>query len=350
MSEQFEAWASFEAKGELKEWKYTPRPLGELDVEIAISHCGICYSDIHTIDSGWGPTNYPVVPGHEIVGHVVKVGSGVSEFKVGDRVGVGAQCCSCCKKQCDYCTGDLEQYCSRKVFTYGSKFEDGEISRGGYAKKVRVHERFTFKIPDNIPGEEIAPLLCAGVTTYEPLVRFKVGAGHKLGVIGIGGLGHLGIQWGAALGSEVTAISRSDRKKDLAFKLGAKHFLSSADQSQMVKEAASSFDFLLMTENVTFELSHYLKLLKPAGAIILVALPEAKIQFSPFDLLSSGRSIHTSLIGSPARIKEMLKLAEEKNIRAMAQVFPISQVNEAIAGVREGKPTFRYVLKISEDK
>jgi len=212
---------------------------------------------------------------------------------------------------------------------------------------VRVDSQFAFHIDPHLPSAQVAPLFCAGATVYEPLRRANVGKGHKVGVVGIGGLGHLGIQFAAALGAEVTAISRSENKKQTAKELGAQHFLNSADPEQ-IKAAQLSFDFVLQTENVSSDLSSYLNLLTPLGTLLVVGIPESALQIAPSALVMAGRTIMGSLIASPTRIEEMLKLASEKKILAHVQEYDISRVNEAIKGVREGKPRFRHVLKIQD--
>jgi len=343
----FEAWAAYLPKGAIKPFKYDPRALGPDDVEIKITHCGICASDLHQIDNGWkaGNSTYPIVPGHEIVGHVVAKGKSVTSLEINDRVGVGAQCLSCLDKySCQYCSKSLEQYCPTATFTYNSKYPDGSIAYGGYAKRVRVHSAFAFKIPDNLSSAEVAPLFCAGATVYEPLKRFEMGKGHKVGVIGIGGLGHLGIQFAAALGCEVTAISHSPAKKDLAMKLGAKHFICTPEERTAAK---ASFDFLLQTDNYTTDLTSYLAMLKKLGTMCMVGIAEESLHFVA-ERIVEGATLSGSQIASPSRIREMLQLASDKRIVSMVEEFDISRVNEALAGVRQGKPRFRYVLKIQD--
>ncbi len=341
-TENIQCWACFEKGGEIKSWEYQPRPLGPDDVEISITHCGICGSDIHQIDGDWGASPYPIVPGHEIVGHVTSVGTNVTEFKSGDRVGVGAQAFSCLN--CEECHEHNEPYCTKKVWTYASHYDDGEQSRGGYAKAVRVHKAFTFAIPDNLPSESVAPLLCAGITVFSPMLKYGVTQGTKLGVIGIGGLGHLGVKFGKALGAHVVAISHSQRKKADALELGADEFICTDEE---FKTHARSLDIIVSTaNNKDMDFLKYLRLLKTDGRIVLVGIPETPFVLHASTLIGSRLSISGSAVGSPDEIRTMLKLASEKNVLAKVQVFDISDVNEAVNGVRDGKPNFRHVLKI----
>jgi len=222
------------------------------------------------------------------------------------------------------------------------------LAYGGYAKNIRVHSHFAFLIPDNLPSAAVAPLFCAGATVFEPLRRFNVGKGHKVGIVGIGGLGHLAVQFAAALGADVTAISHSDSKKQLAKDLGAQHFLVSADEAQMTA-AKNSFDYILSTDNMSASITKYLTLLKPLGGYVLLGVGEEAVTFGGGAFVVSGKSVHGSCIASPSRIEEMLKIASEKKILAHIQEFDISRVNEAIKEVREGKPRFRHVLKIQNE-
>jgi len=285
-----------------------------------------------------------MVPGHEIVGTVLAKGSNVTKFKEGQRVGIGVQVLSC--RSCQYCNNKLEQYClsPSSVYTYNAKYPDGFGAYGGYSKRMRVHQHWTYEIPDNLDSAEVAPLFCAGATVFEPLRRFGVGKGHKVGIVGIGGLGHLAIQFAVAVGAEVTAISHSPSKKELAAKLGAHSFICTPEEKHKAKD---TFDYLLSTDNASSDITDILRLLKPLGQLVLVGLAEEKMKFTP-NAVVNGRTIHGSTIASPSRIQEMLRVASEHNIKAHVKVFPIDKVNEALAGVRQGKPRFRYVLKIQD--
>jgi len=346
MSDQkFHGYAVFEPKGQLSQWSYTPRPLGTRDVEIEITHCGMCASDLHQIDSGWGPSIYPMIPGHEIVGHVTSVGSDVTRVKVGQRVGVGAQCQSCHK--CTECKEHLEPYCKKTVNTYNGKFEDGTPSYGGYAKNVRVDERFTFVVPENLKSEEVAPLFCAGATVFSPLTHFGAGPGKKVGIIGIGGLGHLGLKFARALGAEVYAISTSASKEEEAKKLGAHHFINTKDKASLEKNQ-DQLDLIVSTLNHDVDWQMYFSLMKRDGTFVIVGIPEDKLKIPAFSIIGKRLKFAGSSIGSPNEIEEMLKLASKENIVANTQIWPFEKVNEAIAAFREGKPRYRYVLQIKQ--
>jgi len=238
-------------KGKFEPWTYHPRALGDDDVEVKIQYCGICASDIHTAFGGWGHVEYPIIVGHEIVGTASAVGKNVKDIKVGDRVGCGAQCGSCMGNEGKKCKGcpDNENQCSvHNIGTYNAKYNDGERSQGGYADMKRFHARFAFKIPDNIPSAEAAPLLCAGATVYSPLARYGAGKGKKVGVVGIGGLGHLAVQFAAKMGAEVIAIGRSPNKADQAKKLGASEYITTDDKKAM-EDHENSLDIIIITAN-----------------------------------------------------------------------------------------------------
>jgi len=340
---EFQAWAAFEPKGQLQPFTYTPRPLGPQDIEIKIHYCGICGSDVHQIDSGWGPANYPIVPGHEIIGEVTAIGSDVTKFKTGARVGVGPQCYSC--EECDMCKNHQEVYCDSLVWTYNDMYPDCNLTYGGYAKNIRIHSRFVYAIPDNLPSEKAAPLLCCGVTTFQPLVQYGLTKGQKFGVIGIGGLGHMAIKWGRALGAHVVAISGSAEKEKDCLALGAHEFFNTKDKVQFSKHKRS-FDMIIHTSSVNLQWGDYFKLVKPFGRFVTVGLPEEQVNIQAKDLIGPDIQLVGSSIGSPHRTEEMLKFAADHNITCDVQVWPIEKANEAIASFRQGKPRFRYVLKI----
>ncbi|KAF9085034.1 hypothetical protein BGX27_003639, partial [Mortierella sp. AM989] len=334
-------WAST-GTATLKEFSYHPRPLGPKDVEVEISHCGICGSDIHTITSGWGELKLgPCIPGHEIVGKVVAKGS-ESHHNIGDLVGVGAQVDSC--GECIECKKGFDQFCSSKAFTYNDTFKDGRggLTYGGYADRLRVNGEFAFKIPEQISAAEAAPLLCAGITTYSPLKHHGAGPGKKVGVIGIGGLGHLGIQWAHALGcDEVVAISTSDSKRDEATKLGATKFVNSKKPEDM-KAAAHSMDIILCTSFATdTNWGEILSLVANHGKLVLLALPEKPLSIPGNSLISRAVSIVGSLIGGKPDIAEMLQIAAEKNVRPWIEKMPMSDANAAVKHMMEGRPRYR---------
>nr|CCA26192.1 mannitol dehydrogenase putative [Albugo laibachii Nc14] len=343
------ALAAFESEGDMKPWSYESRPLGPEDIEIEITHCGICGSDIHTIDSGWGATNYPLVPGHEIVGKVTEVGPDVNKFKVGDRVGVGAQVWAClnkdASKSCHECKVGMDALCSSIVATYNGKYRDGSLSYGGYADYVCVIQDYAFTIPENIPSDEAAPLLCAGATVYTPLKHEGVESGDRVGVVGIGGLGHLAIQFIAALGAIPVAFSRSSSKEKEVRALGAQEFIATDDKSQ-VESASRSLDYLLITADANgMPYDQYLGFLRPRGTCIMLGIPNDNITFRALSLISPAVRLVGSLIGSINDIKEMLEVASVKNVRPVIQKMPMKQVNDGIALVRSGKVRYRVVLE-----
>jgi D-arabinose 1-dehydrogenase-like Zn-dependent alcohol dehydrogenase len=327
----------------LELWEYEAAPLRPTDIHIEISHCGICHSDIHTLDSGWGPTDYPVIVGHEIVGIVTEVGPEVSRFKVGDRVGIGAQSGSC--HRCKECRTSTENCCKKGVFTYNAQYPDGHKAYGGYAAAWRGPSEFAFKIPDSLPSAEAAPLLCAGVTVFAPLKRHMKPA-CTVGVVGIGGLGHLALQFAKALGSsQVTAITSTARKAKDAVALGADRILESSNPEQMAA-ARGSIDLIICTvssHQIVWE--SYLSLLSTNGKLVILGVPEQPITLNVAALIFSQVSMVGSLIGSPAEIEEMLEFAAKKKVLPWIQKAPMSQVNEALTNVRNNNVRFRYVLE-----
>jgi len=329
--------------GKFEPWGYHPRYLEDDDIEVAITHCGICGSDLHTAFGGWGDIKYPLIVGHEIIGHVTAKGKNVSEFQVGDRVGCGAQCGSCLK--CDICKGGNENHCAKFIGTYNGKYDDGETSQGGYADKKRFHKHFAFHIPENISSAEAAPLLCAGATTYSPIKRYGAGPGKKVAVIGIGGLGHLAIQYAAKLGAEVVGIGRSGGKKDMCVKLGAKDYISITDEAATAKYKGY-FDILICCANGSdMVYDPYLKLGKLDAYFILVALPEHELSVKPFTLTGTRVHIVGSSIGNRKEIEEMLEFSSKNDVRPMIELLPMSEVNEGIRKVKENDVKFRVVLE-----
>ncbi|RLN95439.1 hypothetical protein BBJ28_00008147 [Nothophytophthora sp. Chile5] len=344
------ALASF-GKGEaVKPWEYQSRPLGPEDVEIKISHCGICGSDLHVIDSGWKPTMYPCVVGHEIVGEVTQAGPEVKDLAVGDRVGVGAQVWACLNKDpsapCKDCAKGADAYCSGIVSTYNSKYKDGSITYGGYAEYVRVLSAYAFKIPDCIPSAAAAPLLCAGTTVFTPFKEVGVKPGDRVGIVGIGGLGHIAIQFAKAMGADaVVAFSRSSSKEAEVRALGADEFVNYSDPEQ-AKAAAGSVDILLITADASgMPYNLFLDFLASRGTCIMVGLPDDEIKFKPSQVVIKGAKFLGSHIGSISDVKDMLALAAEKNVRPVIQTLPMSRANDGIQMVRDGTVRYRVVLE-----
>ncbi|KND03420.1 uncharacterized protein SPPG_00906 [Spizellomyces punctatus DAOM BR117] len=348
-SEQFHGYAAYEKSGELKPFAYTPRPLGEEDVEIKIHYCGICGSDIHTIDSGWGPTPYPVIPGHEIVGQVTAKGAKVTHLNVGDRVGVGAQCYACFK--CRDCDRGYDNACDRKLWTYASKYPDGETTQGGYADKVRLQAQYAFRLPEALESTVAAPLLCAGLTTYAPLKRHGAGPGKRVGVLGIGGLGHLGLQWARALGAHVIAISHSPKKKDECLRLGAHEFINMGGDKAEIKKYRNTLDLILCCANPrNQDWPLYLSLLDVHGKLVIVSLPEEPLVIPPFSLTGKQVSVVGSAIGSKAELEDMLEFAAKHDVKAQVEVLPLRDCQKAIDRVRKGDVRYRFVLDTAQAK
>ncbi|MEO8964353.1 MAG: NAD(P)-dependent alcohol dehydrogenase [Gammaproteobacteria bacterium] len=329
------AYAATEAKKLLTPFDYKPRTLAPYDVEIAITHCGICHTDVHLVDNDWGISSYPLVPGHEIIGTVLSKGEKVIGLENGQRVGVGAQCASC--MSCVYCETGEEQLCAKHQPTCLGQF-------GGFANSIITDARFVFLIPEKLESSRTAPLLCGGATVYSPLRRFIHSPLMRVGIIGIGGLGHLAIQFAKAFECEITAFSSSASKEKEARELGAAHFFSSVDFSQTT-QLASYFDLIIDTAPNALEWPHFLKMLKPKCFLCLVGVPAEKLEIPAFSLIGGNRGICGSNIGSVHEIKEMLKLAEQNNIGAVVETFPMSDVNLALQKVRENKVRYRAVLE-----
>lgn len=338
--------ACFVSKEELKEWNFDLRKLGPDDVEMKVVYCGVCHSDIHTIKGDWGKQNLPLIPGHEILGYVTKVGGNVTKFKVGDRVGVGAQCFSCL--ECSECNSSRENYCTKQFYgTYGAKFDDGYISQGGYAHHQRTNQRFVVKIPDSLSSAKAAPLLCAGITTYAPLKYLKVGPGMKIGVIGIGGLGHLALKFARAMGAHVVALSSSDGKREEVLRLGAHEFLNHTKEEELQK-AQGTFDAILCTVSGNFNLQGIMKLIKAHGTFSNVGLPEGEFKIPAFSFLKD-INIKGTLIGSPSEIEEMLEFCALHSILPEIEIHPLKMANEVIQMVLDNKARYRYVLSIDPE-
>jgi alcohol/geraniol dehydrogenase (NADP+) len=315
---------------------YKPQRLSDFDVEIAISHCGICHSDLHLIDNDWKITSYPFIPGHEIVGLVRAKGTAVSHLNIGDRVGIGWQCSGCFT--CDLCTGGYVNLCPSMQPTCVGR-------NGGFANGIRVDSRFAFLIPSSLNSENAAPLLCGGATVYSPFVEHNVKPRDRVAIVGVGGLGHLAIQFAHAMGCEVTAISHSADKEEESRSLGAHRFVDSSNSTQM-DQAKGTFDFILSTVSAEIDWQQYVELLCPNGLLCFVGAPPVKVGIFLMDLIAGQKRICGSAIASPHRIKEMLNFAARHDIQAMTELFPVEQVNEAIDRLRRGQVRYRAVLKM----
>jgi alcohol dehydrogenase (NADP+) len=321
------------------------RELSPEDVLIDIQYCGICHSDIHFSRGDWGPVPYPAVPGHEIVGVVKQVGKAVTRYQVGDRVGVGCMVDSC--RECQYCAQDLEQYCVKgQVGTYGGVDKYGQQTLGGYSDKIVVPESFVVKIPDALDLKVAAPLLCAGITTYSPLRHWNAGPGKKVAVVGLGGLGHVGVQLAKAMGAQVTVLSQSLSKKDDGLRLGADDYYATSDPATFEK-LASQFDMILNTVSASMDMSALLSLLKVDGALVNVGAPAEPLQVNAFPLLLGRRSLAGSAIGGIKETQEMLDFCAEHGIAAEIELISADQINEAWERVVRSDVRFRFVIDIS---
>ncbi|KAH9477374.1 NADP-dependent alcohol dehydrogenase 6 [Psilocybe cubensis] len=339
--ENTDDWSNF------KVIDFKPKPAGDYDIDIKIAYCGVCGSDVHTITGGWGAPHLPLIPGHEITGVAARVGPKVTSIKVGDRVGVGAQICSCLK--CDLCKGYNEQYCPDAVDTYNGVYPDsGTVSQGGYSTAIRAHEHFVFRIPDNIKFEEASPLFCAGTTVYSPLVRHGAGPGKRVGVVGVGGLGHLALQFAKALGcADVIAFSHSPSKNEDALKMGATRVINTGEQG-FESSVKGKLDLIISTVDDfgALPLQEILSTLKIGGRYIMVGLPDDNLpKMKAMDLVAKGVLLGGSKIGSRKEIVEMLKLASEKNVRPWIQVLPMKDAGKAVKALNENKVKYREVLR-----
>ncbi|MCI4043645.1 NAD(P)-dependent alcohol dehydrogenase [Streptomyces sp. TRM75563] len=336
------AYAAPRAKAPLERTTIERRPVGEFDILIDIKFAGICHSDIHQARDGWGEGIFPMVPGHEIAGIVAETGSGVTRFKVGDRVGVGCMVDSCGK--CDACLMGREQHCAEgNTQTYNALDRSGEPTYGGYSTHIVVTEKFAVTIPEGIALDEAAPLLCAGITTYSPLKRWGAGPGKKVAVVGLGGLGHMAVKIAHALGAEVTVLSQSLRKKDDGLKLGADHYYATSDP-ETFEELAGTFDVILSTVSAPLDFGAYLGLLRTDGTLVNVGAPEEPISLNLFSLIMGNRSIAGSAIGGIAETQEMLDFCAVHGLGAEIEVIGASQVNEAYERVLASDVRYRFVI------
>jgi len=326
--------AAHAAGAELLTFRYDPGELGPAEVEIAISHCGICHSDIHLISNDWGISQYPFIPGHEVIGTVAAVGSAVRWLKPGQRVGLGWQSNSC--GECEWCTQGLENLCPQSEPTCVHR-------HGGYADRVRANARFVIPIPDALTSDNAAPLLCAGITVYNPLRNHGIHPASRVGVVGIGGLGHLALQFARAFGAEVTAFSTSAGKEEEARAFGA-HRFANTRESKAMKEVAGSLDFILSTINADQDWGVYVSALRPTGTLCFVGVPPSPVSLQAFPLIAGMRSISGSPIGSPHRLREMLDVAARHGVKAQTECFPMAKANEAIEKVKKNKVRYRAVL------
>lgn len=339
-------YAVQDATTPLAPWNFERRNVNALDVQIEIMFCGVCHSDLHAAKNEWGGSIYPLVPGHEIVGRVTHVGENVTKFKVGDLAGVGCLVDSC--RTCSSCVEGLEQYCEVGwVGTYnGRDIATQTPTQGGYSNNIIVSENFVLSVSDKLDLARVAPLLCAGITTYSPLKQWNVGKGTRVAVVGLGGLGHMGVKLAAAMGAEVTVLSTSINKKEDAHALGAHKFVVTKDAAQM-KEIASYFDFILNTVSAPLDMNAYINLLRLDGTMVLVGVPPEAPQVAAFNLIFKRRRLAGSLIGGLAETQEMLDFCAEHNIMSDVEVIPMDYINTAYERMLKSDVKYRFVIDMA---
>ncbi|GHH61411.1 NAD(P)-dependent alcohol dehydrogenase [Lentzea cavernae] len=336
------AYAAPAPKAPLERTTIERRAVGAHDVLIDIKFAGICHSDIHQVNEGWGESIFPMVPGHEIAGVVAEVGSEVTRYAVGDRVGVGCFVDSC--RECDHCLRGLEQYCAKgQVGTYNAVGYDGEVTYGGYSKQLVVDENYAVRIPDALPLDVAAPLLCAGITLYSPLRHWNVGPGTKVAIVGLGGLGHMGVKIAVALGAEVTVLSQSLRKKDDGLKLGAHDYRATNDPATFA-ELAGKFDVIVSTVSAPLDFGAYLSLLRTDGALVNVGAPEEPISLNLFSLIGRRKTLAGSMIGGIAETQEMLDFCAEHGLGAEIELISADEINTAYERVLSSDVRYRFVI------
>jgi len=330
------AHAARSSKGLLEPIEYDAGEIGPSEVDVRVSHCGICHTDVAMVDNDWGITQYPFVPGHEVVGVVAAVGGEVDGLKVGQRVGVGPMCGSCMK--CEWCLGGLQHLCPKVVLTIVGGHH------GGFATHVRVENwQFAFPLPDEIASEHAGPLMCAGATVFTPILQYGVRPTDRVAVVGVGGLGHLAVQYLAKWGCDVTAVSSSRDKEEQARELGAKHFVATRGTDELGK-AAGSFDFIFSTVSGDLPWDEYLAALRPQGKLCLIGIPQSRVSFGAFGLIGGEKSIVGGPTGSPSDTAAMLAFTARHGIKPMIETFPMSDADRALDYTRAGKARFRAVL------
>ncbi|MEN4479216.1 NAD(P)-dependent alcohol dehydrogenase [Mycolicibacterium cosmeticum] len=347
MTTTVSAYAATSATSPLTKTTVERRAVGPHDVAFDIKFAGICHSDIHTVKAEWGTPNYPVVPGHEIAGVVTEVGSEVTKYKVGDHVGVGCFIDSC--RECDNCKAGLEQYCTGEYGmhgTYNSTERDGSPTYGGYSTAIVVDENYVLRIPDSIPLDKAAPLLCAGITLFSPLKHWNAGPGKQVAVIGLGGLGHMGVKLAHAMGAHVTVLSQSLKKMEDGLRLGADEYYATSDPDTFTK-LAGRFDLILNTVSANLSMGDYLGLLKVDGTLVELGIPEHPLEVPAFPLAGGRRSIAGSMIGGIPETQEMLDFCAEHDVTPEIEVIEASYVNEAYDRVLSSDVRYRFVIDAS---
>ncbi len=342
---QSHGWAAQSASTPLAPLKFTRRELHDHDVLVNIEFCGVCHSDIHSVRNEWGNAVYPMVPGHEIVGRVAAVGNGVTRFRPGDLVGVGVIVDSC--RTCASCKAGEEQYCEvGATLTYGAADRYGDLTQGGYSNNIVVDDHFVHTISPKLSPAGVAPLLCAGITTYSPLRHWRVGPNRKVGVVGLGGLGHMALKFAHAFGAHVVQFTTSESKIDDAKRLGADEVVLSRDPTAMQKQAAS-FDFIIDTVSAPHDINPYLEALKRDATYVQVGLPDQPPIINMGNLIFRRRNLSGSIIGGMAETQQMLDYCAEKNIVADVEVIPIQRINEAFERVVKADVKYRFVIDMA---
>ena len=339
-------YAAKAAKAPLESFEFDRRELGAHDVALDVSYAGICHSDIHQVAEEWGPALFPMVPGHEIAGVVTSVGSSVTKFAVGDKIGVGVFVDSC--RKCTSCLKGLQQYCVEGMTgTYNGYERDGKtVAMGGYSNNFVINEDYAVSIPDNLPLDGVAPLLCAGITLYSPIKHWKVGPGMKVAVMGLGGLGHMGVKFAVAMGAEVTVLSHSPAKESDARAMGAHHFVSTKDPENL-KPLAKSFDLILNTVSAELVIGDYLNLLNLDGTLVIIGLPGKPYAVEAGALLNGRRRIAGSMIGGVSELQEMLNFCGEHSIVSDVEVIKADYINEAYVRTVASDVKYRFVIDAS---
>ena len=339
-------YAALSAKAALSAFNFERRELGEHDVALDILYAGICHSDIHQVAEDWGPSIFPMVPGHEIAGVVTEVGNKVSKFSVGDRIGVGVFVDSC--RTCESCLKGLQQYCVQGMTgTYNGYERDGvTVAMGGYSNNFVINEDYAVHIPENLPMEGVAPLLCAGITLYSPIKHWKVQPGMKVAVVGLGGLGHMGVKFAVAMGAEVTVLSHSPSKQSDALAMGAHHFVSTKDSSNL-KPLVKNFDLILNTVSAELVIDDYLNLLTLDGTLVVIGLPGKPYEVHAGTLLNGRRSLTGSMIGGIPEIQEMLDFCSKHSIVSDVEVIKPDYINEAYIRTINSDVKYRFVIDAS---
>ncbi|HEX7958250.1 MAG TPA: NAD(P)-dependent alcohol dehydrogenase [Pyrinomonadaceae bacterium] len=344
-----DGYAAPGAGAPLEPFSFARREVGPRDVLIEIQYCGVCHSDIHQVRGEWGNSTFPMVPGHEIVGRVARVGAEAAKFKEGDAAGVGCFVDSC--RACRNCRDGEEQYCENHlVSTYnGTESDEKTPTYGGYSTRIVVDEDYVLRVPEGQPLANVAPLLCAGITTYSPLRRFKVSEGQRVGVVGLGGLGHMGVKLAASMGARVTVFSTSPNKEQDARGLGAHDFVVTREPGRL-EALAGQYDFVLDCVSAPHDVNAYLGLLRREGALVLVGAPEKPLDVHAFSLITSGRTLAGSMIGGIRETQEMLDYCAEKGITSDIELIPVHRIDEAYDRTVRGDVRYRFVIDIGSMK